>query len=114
MLKINGTSVKTPSKFQVDFYDIDGETHRNARGEMIRDRIATKRKLNCEWSVLTQTETSTLLNAVRNTFFNVEYWDPLEGLVTKTFYVGDRQMPMLRIKNGVPIWEGLTMNFIEK
>ena len=114
MLKINGISVKSPSEFQVDFSDIDGETHRNARGEMIRDRIATKRKLNCKWSGLTQVEISTLLNAVKNMFFNVEYWDPLEGKTTRTFYVGDRQMPVLRIKNGVPIWEGLTMNFIEK
>ena len=114
MLKINGISVKSPSEFQVDFSDIDGETHRNAKGEMIRDRIATKRKLNCKWSALTQTEISNLLNAVKNTFFNVEYWDPLEGLVTKTFYVGDRQMPMLYMRDGSPMWEGLSMNFVEK
>ena len=114
MLKINDISVKSPSELQVDFSDIDGETHRNARGEMIRDRIATKRKLNCKWPALSQAEMSILLNAVKDVFFNVEYWDPLEGKKTRTFYVGDRQMPVLRIKNGVPIWEGLTMNFIEK
>lgn len=114
MLKINNVLVKSPSEFQVDFSDIDGESGRNARGEMWRDRIATKRKLNCKWPPLTQEEMSTLLNAVKDVFFNVEYWDPLEGLVTKTFYVGDRQMPMLYMRDGQPIWEGLTMNFIEK
>lgn len=114
MLKINNVTVKSPSEFQVEILDLDGETHRNAKGELNRDRIAVKRKLNCKWPPLTQSEVSTILNAVKDIFFSVEYWDPLIGKTTKTFYVGDRQMPMLRMGNGVPTWEGLTMNFIEK
>lgn len=115
MLKINGVAVATPKVFKVDISDIDGETSRNARGDMIRDRVATKRKLNCEWAPLTMAEISTLLKAVRNVFFTVEYPDPMEGkVITKTFYVGDRSTPMLYMQNGVPMWEGLTMNFIER
>jgi hypothetical protein len=115
MLKINGVAVATPKVFRVEISDIDGETTRNARGDIIRDRVATKRKLNCEWAPLTMAEISTLLKAVRNVFFTVEYPDPMEGkVITKTFYVGDRSTPMLCIKNGVPMWEGLTMNFIER
>lgn len=48
MLVINGVEIATPKTFQVDINDIDGETNRNAKGEMLRDRIAVKRKLNCE------------------------------------------------------------------
>lgn len=114
MLKINGATVKSPSEFQVDFYDIDGETNRNAKGEMVRDRIAVKRKLNCKWGPLTQSEASVLLNAVKSTFFSVEYYDPAIGKTTRTFYVGDRQMPMLYMQGNVPLWKGLTMNFVEK
>lgn len=115
MLKINGVAVATPKVFKVDISDIDGETSRNARGDMIRDRVATKRKLNCEWAPLTMVQASTLLKAVGNVFFSVEYPDPMEGkVITKTFYVGDRSTPMLCIKSGVPMWEGLTMNFIER
>ena len=114
MLKINGILIKSPSEFQVDFYDIDGESTRNAKGELNRDRITTKRKLNCKWPPLTQAEVSTILNSVKDTFFNVEYYDPLLGKTTKTFYVGDRQMPMLYMKNNNPMWENLSMNFIEK
>jgi hypothetical protein len=94
--------------------DIDGETARNARGEMIRDRISTKRKLNCEWPAMSQAEASTLLNAVKDVFFTVTFTDPMLGEVTKTCYVGDRSVPMYRNINGVILWEGVKMNFIEK
>ena len=33
---------------------------------------------------------------------------------TKTFYVGDRSMPLLLVKDGQYLWKGLKMNFIEK
>lgn len=115
MLKINGVVIATPKVFKVDISDIDGETSRNAKGDMIRDRVATKRKLSCEWPLLTMGEISQLLNSVKNVFFSVEYPDPMEGIrITKTFYVGDRSTPMLYMKNGVAMWEGLTMNFIER
>lgn len=116
MLKINGTPVATPSVFQVDIADIDGETTRNARGDLIRDRLAVKRKLNCEWAPLTMTEISTLLQAVQDVFFTVTYPDPMTGSNSevKTFYVGDRTSPLLLIKDGQLLWKGLKMNFIEK
>lgn len=115
MLKINGVTVATPKTFRVEISDIDGETTRNARGDMIRDRIATKRKLTCEWPALNMSQASTLLKAVTGVFFSVEYPDPLEGTyLTKTFYVGDRTTPVAIVRNGQVIWEGLTMNFIER
>lgn len=114
MLKINGASIATPKSFQVDVSDIDGETNRNAAGQLIRDRIAVKRKLSCEWPALSQTQASVLLGAVSEVFFNVEYPDPIQGVVTKTFYVGDRTIPMYRNIDGSILWEGLKMNFVEK
>lgn len=114
MLKINGTTIKTPSKMEIGLMDIDGETNRNARGEMIRDRIATKRKISCEWPAMSQSEASALLNAVKDTFFSIEFPDPRDGIITKTCYVGDRSIPMYRNINGQILWESIKMNFIEK
>lgn len=115
MLKINGVAIAAPSVFQVDIADIDGETRRNARGDLIRDRVAVKRKLNCEWPPLAMGEISTLLQAVKDVFFQVTYPDPMTGRTeTKTFYVGDRSMPLLLVKDGQYLWKGLKMNFIEK
>ncbi|HGQ7603805.1 TPA: DUF6711 family protein, partial [Streptococcus pneumoniae] len=92
-LTINGVAVKPPKYFQVGIQDIDGETGRNANGDMMRDRITTKRKLDCEWGMMTQGELSQLLHAVSSEFFEVSYPDPMDGQVTKTFYVGDRTAP---------------------
>lgn len=117
LLVINGVNQKTPSKFDVSISDIDGETTRNANGLLMRDRIAVKRKIQLEFPPLTQSEISTLLNAVSGTFFTVTYHDPILGAgTTKTFYVGDRNNPMLRYGNGTTdvLWEGLKMNFIEQ
>lgn len=115
MIKVNGTKIPTPSEFTVDIADIDGESNRNAKGELIRDRIAVKRKLNMNWKALSPADMKTLLNAVSGVFFTVEYPDPMTGgLNSITAYVGDRSAPMYRNIDGNILWEGLSMNFIQK
>lgn len=114
MIKINGVDIATPKVFEVSISDIDGETNRNANGDLIRDRITVKRKINLEWPPLTQSEIQTLLNAVSSVFFTVTFPDPQLGMITKTMYVGDRTAPAYQYKNGEVKWEGLKMNFIEK
>lgn len=116
LLTINGVSQRTPSKMEVSINDIDGETTRNAEGNLIRDRIGIKRKLTLEFPPLTQVEISKLLKAVTPVFFTVSYQDPILGMTTKTFYVGDRSSPIYRYGNGSTdmLWEGLKMNFIEQ
>lgn len=116
VLVLNGVTVKTPSAMSVSISDFDGETTRNAKGDLIRDRIGVKKKVSCEWSYLTQSEASEILNAVTNVFFSVTYLDPASGMTTKTMYVGDRTAPLYRYGNGGShiLWENLKMNFIER
>lgn len=116
MISINGVPILTPKSFEATVSDLDGQSNRNLYGELIRDRIAIKRKLTLEWPPLTQSEISTLLTAVSGVFFTVTYPDPQEGIVTKTMYVGDRTAPayLYDEKNMQVKWTGLKMNFIEK
>ena len=115
LLQINGVDIATPKSLEVSINDIDGESNRNAAGDMCRDRIATKRKLTCEWPPLSNADCSVLLTAVKDVFFTVTYPDPATGgLQTKTFYVGDRTMPVYSYINGIIKWKGLKMNFIER
>lgn len=114
MIRINGVVIATPKVYEPTISDLDGESNRNANGELIRDRIAVKRKLNLEWGPLSQSEISTLLNAVSGVFFTVTFPDPQLGTVTKTMYVGDRTAPAYSYINGEVKWQGLKMNFIEK
>lgn len=115
MLQLNGKTVKAPSSFQVILSDLDADSTRNLNGELIRDRIGVKRKIEVEWSTLSPAECSAILSAVQDVFFPVTYPDPLSGKMdTRTMYVGDRTAPMLHYWGGVPRWESLKMNFIEK
>ena len=116
MIKINGVDIATPKTYEPTISDLDGESNRNANGELIRDRIAVKRKLNLEWPPLTQSEISTLLKAVSSVFFTVTFPDPELGIITTTMYVGDRTAPayFYDTKTKEVKWQGLKMNFIEK
>lgn len=117
MLKVNGVDIATPKTLKVSISDLDGESNRNAKGDLIRDRITVKRKLECEWPPLKMSEISTLLKAVQDVYFTVYYPDPMDGnFDTKTFYVGDRTAPVywLDPTTNQYLWQGLSMNFIEK
>lgn len=116
MISVNGVPIQTPKSFEATVSDLDGESNRNLFGELIRSRIAVKRKLTLEWPPLTQSKMSTLLTAVSSDFFTVTYPDPQEGIVTKTMYVGDRTAPAYFYdeKTKQVKWSGLKMNFIEK
>jgi hypothetical protein len=111
MIKINGVDIATPKTFTVEINDIDGDTERNAQGDLIRDRIAVKQKIQLDWGPLTNAQISVLLKAVKDVFFDVTYPDPYAGTnSTKNMYVGARTAPMY--KNG--LWESLKMSFIER
>lgn len=115
MLKINGVEVTAPKKLKVTISDLDGKSKRNTKGEMLRDRIAIKRKIECEWGPLTSNQMAPLLSAVEDVYFTVTYVDPKEGQTTKTCYVGDRTAAvMYEISDGIYLWSGLSMNFVEK
>lgn len=114
MLKINGVAIATPKSYEVIVQDLDGETNRNANGDLVRDRISVKRKIQLEWPPLTQSEISTLLTAVSSVFFTVTFPDPQLGVITRTMYVGDRTSQAYSCINGIVKWSGLKMNFIEK
>lgn len=114
MIKVNSVAISTPSTYQVSVNDIS-KADRNANGLMIIERVATKRKLEMSWDYLSQTDLSTLFNAVIAVFFTVEYPDPVDGaLKTGTFYVGDRTAGAIDYKNGVMRWKDIKFNFVER
>lgn len=118
VLYINGVAVKDPATLQYAIQDIDSDTAgRNANGDMIRDRVATKRKISCSWSGLENEEIRLLLNSMTNEFFRLDFPDAMMGgMGSGTFYVGDRTAPlyMWNEKENKYLWEGLQANFIER
>lgn len=107
--------VKSPSELQVTILDLDSEkSTRNAKGDLVRTRIAIKRKLSVTFPPTTIAEMQTLLTALHNggaTSFFCKYLDPMLGMTTKEFYVGDRVAPLYNYSLGR--WDKISMDFIE-
>jgi hypothetical protein len=115
MIKVNSVDISTPSTFDVSINDIV-KADRDAHGNMMIEKIATKRKLEMTWKYLSQSAASTLLSAVSTTtFFTVEYPDPLTGaLRSGTFYCGDRSVGMIDYQASTPRYKDIKFNFIEQ
>ena len=66
-LQFNGVTVKTPKEFSVSISTIDADSSgRNENGEMVRDVIAQKTKLNIKWGPLSDSEVSDILQRINN------------------------------------------------
>lgn len=113
-LYIDGVKVPTPQTYGWSLEDIDsgeGTGRNNADGEMFRDRVATKRKLSFTWPPMSDSDTSTLLQALRPVFVTVQYLDALTGgYTTGTFYAGPQSANCGHRSR----WTGIKANLIEK
>lgn len=114
MMQINGVNITSPKALSVTINDVDSDkTTRNAQGNLLRDRIAVKRTLSLQFPPLTNSQISTLLNAMSGVFFTCNYPDPMVGgNVTKTFYVGNRTAPMFNYNTS--LWESVSFELIEQ
>ena len=114
MIKIDGWTIPTPSSYTVGIQDLS-KAERNAKGTMVKELIATKRKLEMTWKYLPNDQLSQLLQAVQENFFEVEYPDPQDGTMrTGTFYAGDRKVGALDYRNGEIRWIDVQFNVIER
>lgn len=114
MIKINGTTVPDPSGYLISVMDIS-KAERNARGEMIIERLATKRKLELSWQHLGAAALQQLLQLVSPVFFTVEYPDPEDGLLRSgTFYSGDRSVMAMDYLDGQVRWKDIKFNLVER
>lgn len=114
MIKIEGITIPTPSYYQVGIMDLS-KAERNARGTLIIERIATKRKIELSWNYLDKKDLSRLLKLVSPVFFKVEYIDPQENAwKSGTFYVGDRHVGALDYRNGNIRYKDIKFNIIER
>lgn len=113
-------AVPDPKELKVSLQDIDSSgAGRSANGTMIRDRVAggatAKRKIELKWPACDSATASQILTAIKDTFFFVEYPDPYTGaLRTAEFYAGDRSVPVYSVWDGLPRWESISVNIIEK
>lgn len=77
--------------------DVDGpNAGRTMSGLMIRDRVATKIRLDITCRPLKTDELRTLLNLIYPEFVTVVYEDPMQGMVSKTMYANNNKAQFLQ------------------
>jgi hypothetical protein len=114
MLKIAGVTVKTPTELKVGRFDLT-KSGRTASGKMVMDVIATKRRVDVIWKMLTDSELEKIIDTItaNKPFFLLEYPDA-GGTKTMTCYAGDIVTSLWHTKNGVRYWEEVSIGFIEQ
>lgn len=113
LIKINSVQISTPSSFQFGIMDLS-KAERNAKGDLIIERVNTKRKLELSYNYLSATDLSTLLSAISDITFTVTYPDAQTGADrTSTFYTGDRSVGAIDYQNNIMRYKDVKFNLIE-
>lgn len=114
MLKIAGVQVASPAEVTVGHFDLT-KSGRTASGDMVMELIATKRRVDCVWKMLKDSDLQTMLNTItaHKPFFTLQYPDA-GGSKTMTCYVGDITTSLWHTLGGIRYWEEVTIPFIER
>lgn len=119
-IKIDGVDI-TPFvsyqglKWQRADVDASG-AGRSLDGTLLRNRIASKIRLDVDCIPLTTAQASLVLTAIMPVWVEVTYTDPQLGRdVTKTMYSNNNPASfMLRKPDGTEYWDGISFPLIEK
>ena len=115
MFKIAGVTVKTPS-LPLKFGEFDITNRRRvASAKMVGDIIATKRRIDVTWKMISDNDLNLILDTIRSNkpYFTIEFPVP-GGQAEMTCYNGDINASMWHTKNGIRYWEEVSIPFIEQ
>ena len=117
---LNGTAIKNPSGFDIEYYTISQAT-RVESGDMVMDFVANKRKFKFKYEAINGLDMNNIifllwsnLATTRNCFSTLVYME--DGLPnTATVYSGSIAKSLYRASNAANwIWNGVTFDLIEK
>ena len=120
MLEIDGLDILpylALGGFKWQRTDVDGEgAGRDLSGDLHRNRVATKRRLDITCRPLTTEEASVVLTAIMPEWVTVRYLDvQTNSILVKTMYSNNNPASfMMRQPDGTELWEGITFPLIEK
>lgn len=116
IIQFNGEDIASPLPFPVLISDQDQNSDADSNGTLHRNRVCVKRKISLEWGPLAWGDISKILTLTEDIYFNCRYPDPKTmKFETKQFYVGDRTAPICVVQDGGDVmWEGLTMDIVER
>lgn len=111
---VNGYACKCPSAYEWTQEDLsNSDAGRTEDGLMHKNFIRTADKISLSWAYLTTAEVKTILNLFSPEYIEVEHLNPKTGgYVTKTFYVGNRSVPLYNAE--LDRWTNVSFGIIER
>lgn len=112
--RINGVNFPyVPSSYQWLKEDISAsDAGRTEDTIMHKKMLRSVVALELGWKNIRTSVASGVLNAFDHEYLQVEYLDPQQGgYVTKTFYVGNRSVPMY--SEVLDVWDNVSFKIIE-
>lgn len=114
-------SLPDPMSMKINNYDIDSgdSTGRNQNGELLRDRVAVKEKIELKFPPMLRRDYQSILDMVKDQFFEVKYYSDYYGETrVATMYVGDRSFETYYNQDqdnpSLSQTRAISMNFIER
>lgn len=114
MIQIAGITIATPSEFNIGRFYLS-KSARSASGRMNMDIIAEKRRVDCKWAGLRDSQLQQILTLLdtHKPFFTFTYPDT-NGNQIMTCYAGDRVSGLWDTTGAEKIWEEVSISFIER
>ena len=115
-LWVGGVALPTPSIMTWGLQDLSVEgAGRTQDGIMHKGRFAQKRKISLAWHGVSNAHASEILQAFNPEYISVAAHDPMAGgVVTRTYYVGDRSGNFKRILVGENVYDVISFDIIER
>lgn len=118
-IMIDGTDITGYIKFQGLKWsrnDVDGPTAgRNMAGNMIRDRVGTKIRMDISCRPLKDSEHKNLMQLLMPEFVSVYYDDPVYGTGTKVMYANNHASEYCILRpNDDEYWHNVSFPLIER
>jgi len=112
--EINWTQLPSPNDVQVSYFDLS-TAERAEDGTMYISFIAEKRRIDLTWTMLTDSQWSQILDAIRSRRpkFYVRLDTSSLGSIEMLAYVGDRKATLAFIRNNVRYWKDTSISLIE-
>lgn len=105
LIHVNGVAISDPSELSVDLMDVSAsDSGRTEDGIMHKNRISSKRKLTMKWPAVEKDVASSIIQPFLPEYVSITYYDPYAGATqTRTFYTGDKKMPVLFWYENTPV-----------
>lgn len=109
---VNGVAVKPPSVYKWKLEDLSAsDAGRTEDTVMDKKRIGQLVGIELQWNKVGISDAATILQQFNPEYIEVCYLDAKVGdYVTRTFYVGDRSVPLYNGELG--LWDNISFNLI--